>query len=155
MQSLEVSGAVVVIRRQRVNISIIRSLPLFCWITTLAVLFLVRCVLEFLCGWVGVVSVLQAKASTCNTNTTPYLTCSYYYSSGTTKPKPKESSRRAAMLLFCNLEEFNPNKPNARYSSSVSFDVNFRIYVKGNTITHFNLIVSTFRDWFRQIAMRR
>ena len=39
---------------------IIRSLRLFCWITTLFVLFFVRCVLEFRCGWVGVVSVLQA-----------------------------------------------------------------------------------------------
>ena len=45
-----------------INISIIRSLRLFCWITTLVVLFLVRCVLEFRCGWVGVVSVLQAEA---------------------------------------------------------------------------------------------
>ena len=52
-----------------VNISIIRSLRLFCWITTLVVLFLVRCVLEFRCGWIGVVSVLQAEA--CNTDTTP------------------------------------------------------------------------------------
>jgi len=43
-----------------INISIIRSLRLFCWITTLVVLFLVRCVLEFRCCWVGVVSVLQA-----------------------------------------------------------------------------------------------
>ena len=51
------------------NISIIRSLRLFCWITTLVILFLVRCVLEFRCGWVGVVSVLQASA--CNTDTTP------------------------------------------------------------------------------------
>jgi len=42
-----------------INISIIRSLRLFCWITTLVVLFLVRCVLELWCGWVGVVSVLQ------------------------------------------------------------------------------------------------
>ena len=33
-----------------INISIIRSLRLFCWITTLVVLFLVRCVLEFRCG---------------------------------------------------------------------------------------------------------
>ena len=40
-----------------INTSIIRSLPLFCWITTLVVLFLVRCVLEFRCGWVGVVAV--------------------------------------------------------------------------------------------------
>ena len=53
-----------------INISIVRSLRLFCWITTLVVLFLVRYVLEFLCGWVGVVSVLQAEAA-CNTDTTP------------------------------------------------------------------------------------
>jgi len=44
------------------NISIIRNLRLFCWITTSIVLFLVRCVLEFRCGWVGVVSMLQAEA---------------------------------------------------------------------------------------------
>jgi len=46
-----------------INISIIRSLRLFCRITSLVVLFLVRCVLEFLCGWVGVVSVLQAASA--------------------------------------------------------------------------------------------
>ena len=45
-----------------INTSIISSLRLFCWITTFVVLFLVRCVLEFRCGWVGVVSVLQAEA---------------------------------------------------------------------------------------------
>jgi len=45
-----------------INISIIGSLRLFCLITTLVVLFLVRCVLKFRCGWVGVVSVLQAEA---------------------------------------------------------------------------------------------
>ena len=48
-----------------INISIIRSLWPFCWITTLVVLFLVRCVLEFRCAWVGVVSVLQAEAQLC------------------------------------------------------------------------------------------
>jgi len=53
-----------------INISIIRSLRLFCWITTLVVLFLVRYVLEFRCGWVGLVSVLQAEAA-CNTDTNP------------------------------------------------------------------------------------
>jgi len=52
-----------------INISIIRSLRLISWITTLVVLFLVRCVLEFRCGWVRVVSVLRASA--CNTDTTP------------------------------------------------------------------------------------
>jgi len=53
-----------------INISIIRSLRLFCWITTLVVLFLVRCVFEFRWVWVGVVSMLQA-ASACNMDTTP------------------------------------------------------------------------------------
>jgi len=53
-----------------INISIIRNLRLFCWITILVVLFLVRCVLEFRCGWVGVVPVLQAEAA-CSTDTTP------------------------------------------------------------------------------------
>jgi len=52
-----------------VNTSILRSLQPFCWIPTLVILFLVRCVLEFQCGWFGVVSVLQAEA--CNTDTTP------------------------------------------------------------------------------------
>ena len=45
-----------------INISIIRSLRIRCWITTSVVLFLFRCVLEILCGWVLVVSVLQAEA---------------------------------------------------------------------------------------------
>ena len=44
-----------------INIYIIRSLRLFSWITTLVVLFFVRYVLEFQCGWFGVVSVLQAE----------------------------------------------------------------------------------------------
>ena len=44
-----------------INISIIRSLRLFCWINTLVVLFLVRCVFEFRCGCIGVVSVLQVE----------------------------------------------------------------------------------------------
>jgi len=42
-----------------INISIIRSLRLCCWITTSVVLFSVRCVLEIWCGRVWVVSVLQ------------------------------------------------------------------------------------------------
>jgi len=52
-----------------INMSIIRSLWLFCWITTLDALFLVRCVLEFRCDWVGVVSMFHVEA--CNSDTTP------------------------------------------------------------------------------------
>ena len=44
-----------------INISIIRSLRLCCWITTLVVLFSVRCALEIWCGWCWVVLVLQAE----------------------------------------------------------------------------------------------
>ena len=58
-----------------INISIIRSLRLFWRITTSVVLFSVCCVLEIWCGWVWVVSVLQAEAgwsiaSACNTTQT-------------------------------------------------------------------------------------
>jgi len=56
-----------------INISIIRSLRLCCWITTSVVLFSVRCVLEIWCGWVWVVSVLQASA--CNTDTDLHCYC--------------------------------------------------------------------------------
>ena len=45
-----------------INISIIRSLRLCCWVTTSVVLFSVCCVLEIWCGWVWVVPVLQAEA---------------------------------------------------------------------------------------------
>ena len=47
------------------TISIIRSLRLCCWTTTSVVLFSVRCMLEIWCGWVWVVSVLQAEAQLC------------------------------------------------------------------------------------------
>ena len=50
-----------------INITLIRSLRLCCWIATLVILFLVRCVLEIWCGWVWLVSVLKAEA--CNTDT--------------------------------------------------------------------------------------
>jgi len=45
-----------------INISIFRSLRLCWWITTSVVLFSVRCVLKFCCGWYLVVFVLQVEA---------------------------------------------------------------------------------------------
>jgi len=50
-----------------INISIIRSLRLFPYNYHTGRIALVRYVLEFQCGWVGVVSVLQDSA--CNTDT--------------------------------------------------------------------------------------
>ena len=49
-----------------INISIIRSLRLCCWITTTVVLFSVRCVLEISWGWFWVVFVLQARLLPCS-----------------------------------------------------------------------------------------
>jgi len=57
-----------------INISFIRSLRLFYSITTLVVLFSIRCVLEFRCGWVGMVSVLRAVAKS------PLTICYVYFS---------------------------------------------------------------------------
>jgi len=37
-----------------INMPIIRNLRLFCWITTLVILFLVRCMFKFRYGWVVV-----------------------------------------------------------------------------------------------------
>ena len=56
-----------------INIPNIRNLRLCCWITTSVVLFSVRCVLEFWCGLIWVVPVLQPEAgcaSACNKGTT-------------------------------------------------------------------------------------
>ena len=53
-----------------INISIIRSLRLCCWINTSVFLFLVRCVLEIWCSWFWVVLVLQAGAQLSNTQRT-------------------------------------------------------------------------------------
>jgi len=56
-----------------INISIVRSLLLCCWITTSVVLFSVRCGLEIWCGWFWVVLVLQAEAWHYSNPTAPNL----------------------------------------------------------------------------------
>ena len=45
-----------------INISIVKSLRLCCWITTSVVLFSVRCVLELWCGWFWVVNISIVKS---------------------------------------------------------------------------------------------
>ena len=44
-----------------INISTFRSLRLCCWITTSVVLFSVRCVLEFWCGWLLMMDILMSE----------------------------------------------------------------------------------------------
>jgi len=84
-----------------INTSIIRSLRLFCWITTLDILFLVQCVLEFRCGWVGVVSVLQAEAQLQPATRIPLQpntdnTC--WTKNNTTNVVIRENSRKLLMM---------------------------------------------------------
>jgi len=73
-----------------INISITRSLRLFCWITTLVVLFVVRCVLEFRCG------------SACNTDTTPTQphrnSNTHRTKNNTTNVAIQQNSRKLLML---------------------------------------------------------
>ena len=89
-----------------INISIISSLRLFCWITILVVLFLVWCVLEFRCGWVGVVSVLQASA--CNKDTTPtqpHRNSSTYRTKNNTTNVVIQQNRRKLLMMDILMSE--------------------------------------------------
>ena len=79
-----------------INISIIRSLRLFCWITKLVVLVLVRCVLEFRCGWVGMVPVLQAEAQ-----------LQHGYNSNPTTPKLQHTSNQEQYDQCGNSTEYS------------------------------------------------
>ena len=82
-----------------INISIIRSLRLFCWIITLVVLFLVRCMLEFRCGWFGVVSVLQAEASASATQTQPHRNSNTHRTkNNTTNVVIQQNSRKLLVM---------------------------------------------------------
>jgi len=82
-----------------INMSIIRSLQLFCWITTLVVLFLVRCLLEIRYGWVGVVSVLQAEVYTDTTPTQPHrISNRHRTKKNTTNVVIQQNSRKRLMM---------------------------------------------------------
>jgi len=63
-------------------------------------LFLVQCVLGFQCGWVGVVSVLQAEA--CNTDTTPtqphWNSNTHWTKNNTTNVVIQQNSRKLLMM---------------------------------------------------------
>jgi len=94
-----------------INVSIIRSLRLFCWITTLVALFLVRCVLEFLCCWVGVVSVLQAEAyyaAACNTDITPtqpHRNCNTHRTKNNTTNSVIQQNSRKLLMMYILMSE--------------------------------------------------
>ena len=101
-----------------INISIIRSLRLFCWITTLIVLFLLRCVLEFRCGWFGVVSVLQAEAY--NTSNQPHRNSKTHRSKNNTiNMVIQQNSRKLLMMDILMSETFWTHKKWNKIASDV------------------------------------
>jgi len=113
-----------------INISIIRSLRLFYWITTLVVQFLVRCVLEFRCGWIGVVSVLQADeqtscASACNTDTTPNQphrnSNTHRTKNNTTNVVIQQISRKLLMIDILISEIYSAHKKWNKIASDIKF----------------------------------
>jgi len=74
-----------------------RSLRLFCWITTSVALFVGYCVLEFRCGWVGVVSMLQGNTDT--TPTQPHRnTNTHRTKNNTTDVVIQQNSRKLLMM---------------------------------------------------------
>jgi len=103
------------------NISIIRSLRLLCWITTLVVLFLVRCVLEFWCGWVVVVSVLQASACSTDTTTTqPHQNSNTHRTkNNTTNVVIQHNSRKLLMMDRLMSETFWAHKKWNKIASDI------------------------------------
>jgi len=116
-----------------INISIIRSLRLFCWITTLVVLFLVRCVLEFRCGWFGVVSVLQAEA--CHTDTNTRRT-----TNNTTNVVIQQNSRKLLMMDILMSETCRAHKTWNRMAS----DIKLVFYSSTITMMHGPINIRTF-----------
>ena len=87
-----------------ITISIITSLRLLYWITTLVVLFLVRCVLEFRCGW----------ASACNTDTTPTQphrnSNTHRTKNNTTNVVIQQNSRKLLMMDILISETYRAHK---------------------------------------------
>ena len=99
-----------------INTSITRSLRLFCWITTLVVLFFVRCVLEIRSGWVGVVSVLQAEARKKWNKIASDIKLVFYSSelSVLTSFPALRSTRLGKCRRACSSFTFEPNYPTTR-----------------------------------------
>jgi len=117
-----------------INISIIRSLRLFCWITTLVVFFLVRCVFEFQCGWVGVVSLLQTSA--CNTDTTPTQphrnSKKHRTKNNTTNVVIQQNSRKLLMMDILMFETCWANKK----WNKIASDIKLVFYSSTITMMH-------------------
>ena len=122
-----------------INVSIIRSLRLFCWITTLVVLFLVPCVLEFRCGWVGVVSVLQAV------ELPRWSYCSWFdvcWSFGVVGLEWYPCCRLKHSFSLQHGSHSNPTTPKLQHTSKQEHTTNVVIQYKSRKLLMMNILMS-------------
>jgi len=125
-----------------INISIIRSSWVFCWITTFVILFLVQCVLEIRCGWVGVVSVLHASA--CNVDTTPtqphWNSNTHRTKNNTTNMVIQQNSRKFLMMDILMSKTCWAHKK----LNKIAWDIKLVFYSSTVTMMHgpINIIIS-------------
>jgi len=112
-----------------INIAIIRSLRLFCWIITLVVLFLVRCVLEIRCGWVGVVSVLQAAT---RIPLQPNHSNTHRTKNNTTNVVIQQNSRKLLMMAILISETYWAHKK----WNKIASDIKLVFYSSTITMMH-------------------
>ena len=124
-----------------INISIIRSLRLFCWDTTLVVLFLVRCVLEIRCGWVP---------EACNTDTTPtqphQISNTHQTKNNTTNVVIQQNSCKLLMIDILMSETCWAHKNWNKIASNSKFVFYSSIY--------FNIILCTPRSTRWSVPLR-
>jgi len=112
----------------------------------IGLLFLVRCVLEFRCGWVGVVSVLQAEAmlkhncfrsaSACNTDTTPTQphrnSNTHRTKNNSTNVVIQQNSRKLLMMDILMSETFWTHKK----LNKIASDIKLVFYSSTITMMH-------------------
>jgi len=117
-----------------INISIIRSLRLCCWITTLVVLFLVRCLLEIWCGWLWVVSVLQTEAyNTDTTQSQPHqISNTQRTKNKTTNVVIQQNSRKLLIMDILMSETYWVHKK----WNKIASDIKLVFYSSGITMMH-------------------
>ena len=127
-----------------INISLIRNLRLCCWITTSVVLFLVRCVLEFRCGWVRVVSVLQASATPTQThrNSNTFRT-----KNNTTNVVIQLNSRKLLMMDILMSETCWAHKK----WNKIASDIKLVFYSSTITMMHGPINIRLLKNVYRQI----
>jgi len=151
-----------------INISISRSLRLFCWITTLVVLFFVRCVLEFRCGWMmdilmcetcwahkwnKIASGIKLVFWACNTDITPTQphrnSNTHRTKNNTTNVVIQQNSRRLLMMDILMPETCWAHKKWNKIASDIKL-----VFYSSNIVTQTGEWVANAEMWTFHIRIR-